>query len=241
MEKKRILPLGAIALTALVVSTIGPAMPGARADDGDPVLAGKFTSEANPTTLHRTTAGEAILGVASDGTGVRGLGKLGVRGVGVGGGSTGVEGVGGGGPTGLSTGVRGVGDLFGVNGSSSRGCNRLFCGAGVSGTNSGNGWGVFGASAGGVGVRAYSKNGTALAVSGKATFTRSGVVVVSPGSKAKSVAMPGVSTRSMILATAQQNTTVWVKAVVPGSGDFSIVLSGKAPASGLRVAYFVLN
>jgi hypothetical protein len=32
-----------------------------------------------------------------------------------------------------------------------------------------------------------------------------------------------------------------VKAAVPGSGSFTIRLTGKAPTGGLKVAYFVLN
>ena len=46
---------------------------------------------------------------------------------------------------------------------------------------------------------------------------------------------------SMVLATAQQNTTRMVKAAVPGTGSFVIKLNGTTPTGGLRVAYFVLN
>jgi hypothetical protein len=47
----------------------------------------------------------------------------------------------------------------------------------------------------------------------------------------------------MIIATAQQSSTgsPSVKAAVPGSGSFRIYLTGNAPATGLKVAYFVLN
>ena len=51
----------------------------------------------------------------------------------------------------------------------------------------------------------------------------------------------GVTTASMILATSQQNKGVYVRAVVPGAGSFTIRLTGNAPSGGLRVAYFVLN
>ena len=45
----------------------------------------------------------------------------------------------------------------------------------------------------------------------------------------------------MVLPTAQQNASVFVKAVVPASGSFTIRLTGNAPTGGLKVAYFVLN
>ena len=45
----------------------------------------------------------------------------------------------------------------------------------------------------------------------------------------------------MVLATAQQNGSVFIKAAVPAGGSFTIFLNGNAPASGLKVAYFVLN
>ena len=45
----------------------------------------------------------------------------------------------------------------------------------------------------------------------------------------------------MVVATAQQNGTVLVKAAVPAGGSFTIFLTGNAPGSGLKVAYFVLN
>jgi hypothetical protein len=53
--------------------------------------------------------------------------------------------------------------------------------------------------------------------------------------------MPGVTSASMVLATAQQAKSAHVKAAVPGSGSFTIRLTGKAPTGGLKVAYFVLN
>jgi hypothetical protein len=45
----------------------------------------------------------------------------------------------------------------------------------------------------------------------------------------------------MVLATSQQNATVFVRSAVPASGSFTIRLSGAAPSGGLKVAYFVLN
>jgi hypothetical protein len=50
-----------------------------------------------------------------------------------------------------------------------------------------------------------------------------------------------MTANSMVIATAQQNANVFVKAAVPGAGFFRLVLTGNAPVGGLRVAYFVLN
>jgi hypothetical protein len=55
------------------------------------------------------------------------------------------------------------------------------------------------------------------------------------------VSLPGVTTSSMVIATAQQNVNVLVKAAVPAGGSFKIFRNGNAPAGGLKVAYFVLN
>jgi len=57
----------------------------------------------------------------------------------------------------------------------------------------------------------------------------------------KTVDLPGVTTASMVLATAQQAKTVFVKSAVPGNGSFTIRLTGEAPAGGLKVVYFVIN
>jgi hypothetical protein len=111
----------------------------------------------------------------------------------------------------------------------------------VYGVNGGTGNGVAGQADSGTGVLAASTNGIALKVSGKATFSRSGVVTVGAGNASKTLNLAGVTTSSMILATAQQSSAVSVKAAVPASGSFRIFLTGAAPAGGLKVAYFVLN
>jgi hypothetical protein len=83
--------------------------------------------------------------------------------------------------------------------------------------------------------------GTALNVNGKATFSTSGVVTVAAGKNSLTVNLAGVTASSMVLATAQQRTSAYVKAAVPGSGSFTIRLTGDAPSGGLKVAYFVLS
>jgi hypothetical protein len=133
-------------------------------------------------------------------------------------------------------------------------------GSGVYGQNDGTGYGVAGRAIStnggtgvlgdapigtkGIGVEADSAHGTALQVNGKAKFSRSGVVTVPAGSSSQPVTLPGVNSNSMILATAQQATSISVRAAVPAvpsAGSFTIYLSGNAPAGGLKVAYFVLN
>jgi hypothetical protein len=210
------------------------------------------TKNATALYVHDTGSGTGIavlgrstnLGVAGQGdtSGVSGTGGSdGVFGYG---GFAGIDGQGG------KYGVYGVGPT-GVYGKSSRGCSLLGCGVGTSGTNTSNGIGVFGGSASGTGVSASSTsgtavaassaNGTALSVTGKARFSRSGGVTVAADESSMTVTLAGVTTSSMVLATAQQKANVYVKAVVPASGSFTIWLTGKAPSGGLRVVYFVLN
>ena len=109
------------------------------------------------------------------------------------------------------------------------------------GLNNGTGNGVAGRADTGTGVLAASTGGTALKVTGKAVFSRSGITTIAAGTSSKTITLARVTTASMVLATAQQSSTVYVKAVIPASGSFSIRLTGNAPSGGLKVAYFVLN
>jgi hypothetical protein len=106
-------------------------------------------------------------------------------------------------------------------------------------------YGLYGiaTSAGGTGVRAVNatSGGTALRVDGKASFSRSGTVAIAAGTASKTISLAGVTTSSMVVATAQQSGNVFVKAAVPAGGSFKIFLNGNAPGGGLKVAYFVLN
>jgi hypothetical protein len=61
----------------------------------------------------------------------------------------------------------------------------------------------------------------ALKVTGKAFFSRSGTTKIGEGKSQKSVSLTGVTTASMVLATAQ-NASVYVKAVVTTTGSFTI-------------------
>jgi hypothetical protein len=179
-------------------------------------------------------AGVVAYGQGS-GTGVIGVGT--VTGEGVFGRSSNSNGVHGQSDSSAASGVWGDnrGEGYGVAGSTNG-----EDAAGVWGSNGGSGIGVKGTSLVGTGV--YASGGTvALQVEGKASFSRSGVVTVAAGTSLQTVTMAGVSTSSMVLATAQLAANVWVKAVEPASGSFTIYLTGKAPPTGLIVAYFVLD
>jgi hypothetical protein len=80
-----------------------------------------------------------------------------------------------------------------------------------------------------------------LKVDGKAKFSRSGVTTIAAGTASTTVTLAGVTANSMVVATAQQSASVYVKAAVPAAGSFKIHLTGNAPGTGLKVAYFVLN
>ena len=62
-----------------------------------------------------------------------------------------------------------------------------------------------------------------------------------PGMTSRTVQLAGVTATSMVFVTAQQATAVHVTAAVPAAGEFTIRLTGPAPARGVKVAYFVLN
>jgi len=237
------------AVLAAVVAglTVTPAA----ADQGQPLLAGQTNTETNATVVHNTSSGATCTAVSVDDgletCGHEGLISLGTlagveasaasaTGYGVfGRGATGVAGysaqLGGTGVLGNSTFAQGIG----VEGDQSG------TGSGVYGLAKANGVGVFGDTTDGTGVIAHSTNGTALDVRGKAVFSRSGVVAIAAGTTSKKITLAGVTAASMILATAQQDGAVFVRSAVPASGSFTIHLTGKAPASGLKVAYFVLN
>ena len=185
----------------------------ARADNGDGLSGFSLTG------------GSGVSGQANAGSGVEGHGGNGVYGEGT---ENGVQAKGG------TFGVFAEGDDYGTY---SRGPNY-----GVFGQATGaGGTGVWGESTNGTGVRANSTSGVALRVTGKARFSRSGIVTIAAGASSKSISLAGVTPSSMVLATAQQNAAVHVKAAIPSTSAFVIRLTGNAPAGGLKVAYFVLN
>ena len=96
---------------------------------------------------------------------------------------------------------------------------------------------------GSVAVRAYaaSTSYTALDVVGKVKFNRAARVAVSANTSSKKVTMGGVTTSSFIIATLQtRRTGVYVHAVVPAAGSFTIYLN-KAVTATTYVGYIVIN
>ena len=261
------------AVLVLSICFIAFGGPTAGAADGNSVILGQDNHETKTTTITNSSitgvsgdiafqgasdTGWGVFGYSNGATGVEGEGQ--VRGVvGEGNAGTGVFG------SGQTGGVEGHGGNQGVYGKSNGGTGVLGEGGengvqatggtfGVFATGTDYGiyasapnHGVFGqaTTTGGAGVDAAGSSGAlALRVTGKAQFSRSGVVTIRAGTSSKSVTLAGVNASSMILATAQQSTSVSVKAAVPAvpsSGSFRIYLTGNAPAAGLKVAYFVLN
>jgi len=118
-------------------------------------------------------------------------------------------------------------------------------GAGVFGSSSAGGTGVTGvdvsATGTGKGVYAASTHGTALAVSGRVIFSRSGVTSIAKGFESVKVILAGVTTASMVLATLQSSEkSNSVAGVVPMANAFTIYLNSAAPVA-MRVAWFVIN
>jgi hypothetical protein len=201
--------------------------PTAIAANGGYAIIGGNNYSTIATVFWDTSTGCSFTSAAVIGCGITGLSGFSQAGTGVEGhalnGGTGVYGY-----NSTPTGIGVHGDVSGS-------------GSAVYGTATGSGVAVYGDSASGTAVQARSTNGTALNVIGKAKFSRSGVVTVPSGTAYVTVTLAGVTASSMVIATAQQNTTRLVKAAVPGAGSFVIRLNGTAPAGGLKVAYFVLN
>jgi hypothetical protein len=137
--------------------------------------------------------------------------------------------------------------LYGVN--SSKGVIPAFGVWGASGDigvfGSGTASGVSGESTTGIGVQAYSPNGTALMVNGKAQFSRSGVATVagtaaSPKNSVR-VRMP-ISAKSMMTAVLQKYVPgVYVVAAVPNVAGhyFAIYLNKAVTTSVGPIAWMV--
>jgi hypothetical protein len=183
---------------------------------------------------HATTNGVGVYGKSETGTGTYGVG--GPRGVYGSGTATGVEGSAGNAGTGVyghnsgSTGIGVWGKTDGV-------------GSAVFGEARFNGVGVYGKSEFGAALRGDSPSGTALQVTGKATFSRSGVVTL--GSSASSVTKTGVplTAASYVLATLQTNTLgLFIQGAVPNPAGSSITIYfSKTAPIGTKVAFFVVN
>jgi hypothetical protein len=105
--------------------------------------------------------------------------------------------------------------------------------------------GVAGEATTGVGVRATATTGVALAVAGRATFSRSGKVTIPVGAARIDVTVPGgLSSSAIAFATLQYLRTgvyvVGARPNWPSSGKLRIYLN-KSLASATPVAWFVIG
>ena len=258
MMRSRIKAASVAAVAVLVAATMFHDSRGADATQNEPVVAGQINTELGATSFCWLTGGAtcthensglfvrtdlgklAVLGTSdtASGTGVDGeaTNGTGVRGEGF----TGVYGKGGDGVYGEGTenGVHAVGGTFGVfaegtdYGTFSRGPNY-----GVFGTTTDtSGTGVWGESNTGTGVRAKSTGGTALQVTGKAEFSRSGrAVVAGTSASPKSfVVVSGVAltANSLVLVTPQKAVVgVFVIGAVPNVAGSSVKIVLNTPVT----------
>jgi hypothetical protein len=218
---------------------------------GSPLLLGCANNTATDSTwiLGSSTSGGGGLVVNETGANSDGIVgqavEIGVSGVG---GTYGVEGV-------TSTGTGVYGNTFAANQNGVYGHANNAGGSGVYGQDDGAGYGVagratggigaLGDSANGIGVWANSQNATALKVSGKAQFSRSGVATVAgtPAAPKNSVrvSLP-ITAKSMMTATLQKYVAgVYVVAAVPNvSGGFFIIYLNKTVTTSVGpVAWMV--
>jgi hypothetical protein len=238
---RRALILGAAAAGAGAAVSLAGGMDRANAANGDPVELGESnfaTATTSVTNRHGTALGahtpsglSALTGsntCLSRGGGGAGVTGSSVDGIGVVGTSDNQAGV-------LGSGVIGVSaqGAYGVVGESEEG-------VGVYGSSN-SGPGVLGVGGPGAGVLAYNSKGTALQVMGKAEFSTCGVATVKKNTKAVTVTLAGVTTSNIVLATMQQlQHGIGVAAAVPGSGSFTITLTGTAAADS-HVGWFVIG
>jgi hypothetical protein len=231
-SRREVLAGAAGALGVLAAQTLGKAIPAQAGVDGDVVLGvdGQPTSGITGVT---TSDLYGLHGESTDyvaGTGVYGQGGLyGVRGAGS---YVGVQGAG-------DTGVKG----YGEDGNGVFGQTSVNTTSGVYGQNDGTGYGVAGRADDGTGVLADSANGTALQVSGKAVFSRSGKATVKAGNSQVVVKNVALTPDSLVLATLQQvEAGIYVAGVVlsVANSKFTISLS-QAPTGALKVAWFIVN
>ena len=261
-----LLAAGAPLVVAVLGVSLGWAGGSARADNGQAIILGSLcinpsqggtNCETDPTVIVNTGAGvafgadaqDAVAGLygenSTDASNTGGL-AAGVEGEGDGVGNDGVYG------TGTANGVHGenLGTGNGVYGHANNSAA-----SGVYGQNDGTGFGVagrassgvgtLGDSANGVGVLASSQNATALEVTGKAQFSRSGVATIAGTSatplKSVRVSLP-ITAKSMMTALLQKFVAgVYVVAAVPNvsGGYFTIYLNKAVSTSVGPIAWLV--
>src|SRR5712691_6341306 len=210
----------------------GPGVQGVGAGSGSGVVGGGGASGGTGVTGFGSGSGTGVVGNGdSDGSGV--FGNSGA------GNAHGVEGFG----SGTGSGVVGNGGATGGAGVIGIGKGN---GTGVLGIGAGTGAGVTGqaTAAGGVGVLAQNTaGGPALKATGRAIFSRSGVLTVAAGSSTVTKTGVALTAASLVLATLQQDVPgVWVRSAVPNvaGSSFTVHLS-KAVSAATKLAWFVVN
>ena len=253
-SRRAILAAAAGGAAALAASAIGPASVAAVAA---PMLTETNNAATDPTGVSNSAAGEqAFFGHATgagngvEGTSVTGHGARGIStdtsdpvtntsNAGV----VGVAGSLGSVPDNIAlTGVFGYSDPSSVADYSGAGVWGVSDDLGVAGDG---GIGVYGQGfygavgyseePGGIGVIASAApNVRALRVEGKAEFTRSGRTSISAGHSTRVVTLAGCTSSTMIFAMLAANRSGrWVRAVVPGTGQFTIYLNTAVSSSTL--------
>ena len=110
------------------------------------------------------------------------------------------------------------------------------------GANGSTSVGVRGDSAAGTAGWFASTSGTALRVDGKAKFSRSKRVNIGRGKSSLKVYLTGVTSSSLVFAVLHSNRSgLYVRAVIPSGGYFTIYLNKATTYSTNYVAYFVVN
>jgi hypothetical protein len=72
-------------------------------------------------------------------------------------------------------------------------------------------------------------------------FSRSGKTKITAGHNKKTIALPGVTSSSLVFAVLRSNRSGrWVRAVVPGAGLFTVYLNTDVGSDSYLV-WFVLN
>jgi hypothetical protein len=246
---------------AAVGAAAGAAATGrAEAANGDPLILGQYRTATYRTSIvyQGGTAGEYGLGV-TDGNldrfpvsaGVAGHAEGMFCGV-LGYSRSGRSGVYGLSPNGI--GVRGEsGSETGVYGMSYRSTGVLGSSTTGAGVVGGGRIGVFGegapsagAVAVGVWARAYGA-ATALNVEGPFRYTRAGVARVPAGQRTIAVNVPGLTAKSLVLATVQATSAVPAAVACAGTvrttttSQILLRLTANAPSTGLLVAWFVVD
>jgi len=232
------LAAGAGALAAvLTAEALARPAPG-EAADGDNMIVGQLNIETSATAVQNSNLGAALSAFSEgSGTGVVGI-------------SSGGDGVHGQSNGNSGNGVHGE---HGADGNGVFGHAKNSGASGVYGQNDGAGFGVagravggvgaLGDSANGVGVWASSQNATALKVTGKAQFSRSGVLSVTAGHASATQTGVHLTSASLVLATLQQDRPgVWVRSAVPKVSAHSFTVHLSKPVSArTTVAWFVLD